>query len=72
MARAIERLREWARERGAPRAFCVVHTASLQDALALHDELRQQYPSATPYLAEVGPVVATHVGPGAVGVVIAR
>lgn len=69
-ARALERLREWATEHTAIRGFSVLHTASLPDAQALFDELRARFPAAEAYLVECGPVVATHVGPGGVGLVM--
>ncbi|MSQ10910.1 MAG: DegV family protein [Dehalococcoidia bacterium] len=69
-ARALERLREWAAEHTTIRGFSVLHTASLPDAQALFDELHARFPAAEAYLVECGPVVATHVGPGGVGLTL--
>lgn len=70
-SRAIDRLRTWVREEHAtPEGFCVLHTACPEDAQGLFDEMCASYPKAKPYLAEVGAVVGTHVGPGGIGVAI--
>ncbi|MBI2887889.1 MAG: DegV family protein [Chloroflexi bacterium] len=68
--RALERLGEWAQGFQTAREFCVLHSASPQDAEALHAQLSQRFPGATAHMAQVGPVIGTHVGPGAVGVAL--
>lgn len=69
-ARALERLRQWAAAHDQVRAFCVLHTQSPADAQVLYEELRARHPTADAYLTEAGPVIATHVGPGGVGLVL--
>jgi DegV family protein with EDD domain len=69
-ARAIERLRQWVTEHPQVAAFTVLHTVCPEDAHALFDDLRRSYPDAEAYLTEVGAVVATHVGPNAIGVAL--
>jgi DegV family protein with EDD domain len=71
-ARALERLRQWAGEHSGVRGFSVLHTASLADAEALFADVQQRFPQAEGYLVECGPVVATHVGPGGVGLTLHR
>ncbi len=66
-SRALERLRTWAEELGDVEEFCALHVDSEADARGLRDHLTARFPRATSYLTPVGPVVATHVGPGAVG-----
>ena len=69
-SRALERVRELAVSFGDAREFCVLHTSSQQDAQSLRDFLTEKYPQATSYFGELGPVIATHVGPGVVGVAV--
>ncbi len=69
-SRAIERLWLWASEFPSVSDFCVLHISSLEDAKALFDRIQQRFPTAKGYVASVGPVVGTHVGPGAVGVAL--
>jgi DegV family protein with EDD domain len=71
-ARALERLRQWAAEHVGVEGYCVLHTASPEDAQRLFDDMRARFPDAEGYLAECGPVVATHVGPGGVGLALHR
>ena len=66
--RAVERLRSWAEGLQYVEEFCVLHSDSLPDAEALHQQLTARYPVATRHITPVGPVIATHVGPGALGV----
>lgn len=66
--RALERLWEWAQGFSSVQEFCVLHSASLEDAQALHLRMVERFPRAIAHLASVGPVIATHIGPGAVGI----
>jgi fatty acid-binding protein DegV len=36
------------------------------DAIALRDELVQQYPNVVADVSELGPVIGTHTGPGVI------
>lgn len=68
-SRAIDRLRQWVfDEHSSIEGFTVLHTACAADAQALFDEVHARYPHAEAYLTQVGAVVGTHVGPGAIGV----
>lgn len=67
---AINHVRRWSMDQRDVRGFTVVHTRCAQDAEALHDDLRRQWPQACAYLTELGPVVATHIGPGSIGVAL--
>lgn len=66
-SRALERLRAWAEGLGAIEEFCALHIDSPGDAEGLRDHVQARFPNARGYMTAVGPVVATHVGPGAVG-----
>ena len=69
-SRAIERLYLWAAEFPAVSDFSVLHISSFDDAKALFDRIQRRFPDATGYVTSVGPVVGTHVGPGALGVAL--
>jgi DegV family protein with EDD domain len=65
--RAVERLVELMRQRravGADRWF-VQHAYAHQDAQRLAERLAEMFGSEPEFVTEVGPVVATHTGPGA-------
>jgi DegV family protein with EDD domain len=65
--RAVERLVELIRQRravGADRWF-VQHAYAHEDAKRLAERLAELFGSAPEFVSEVGPVVATHTGPGA-------
>lgn len=67
---AIDHVRRWSVGQRDVRGFTVVHTRCAQEAQELHETLRQQWPQADAYLTELGPVVATHIGPGSIGVAL--
>lgn len=69
-SRAIERLWSWAAEHPAVRQFCVLHIGSEAGAAGLFQRLSERFPQAEGYTAPVGPVVGTHVGPGALGITL--
>jgi len=69
--KAILRLRELAVEETAGRScryLGILHAAALEEARQLEDELVSQLMPAETIMDEVGPVIATHTGPGVVGV----
>ncbi len=73
-ARAVNRLVQHAVETAAdgPVAIAVHHLAAAERAERLAAELRQQVPGLVElYVSELGAAIGAHVGPGAVGVVIA-
>jgi DegV family protein with EDD domain len=66
--RAIERLVELMRQRravGADRWF-VTHTYAHEDAKRLAERLAELFGTEPLFISEVGPVIATHTGPGTV------
>ncbi|OBK79220.1 DegV family protein [Mycobacterium sp. 1164985.4] len=68
--RAVERLFELMRQRravGADRWF-INHASAYEDAMQLADHLRELFGSEPEFVCEVGPVLATHAGPGMLGV----
>ncbi len=69
-ARAWERVRRELNERlasGGSYRICVIHVSSPELAENIAQELRKAYPHQDIRLFEAGPVIATHVGPGAFG-----
>ena len=69
--KAVMRLRELAVQETAGRScrhLGVLHAAALEEARQLGDELVAQLMPAETIMDEVGPVIATHTGPGVVGV----
>ena len=68
--RGVERLVELMRQRravGADRWF-VQHAYAHEDAKRLAERLAELFDTEPEFICEVGPVVATHVGPGALSV----
>jgi len=69
-ARAIERLRDYARQRhesGAD-AWVVQHIRDDETARALADDCREIFGREPTFVSEVGPVIGAHIGPGLLGV----
>ena len=69
-SKAIDRLWEWADAFPGLHAFSTLYTGDRQSADDLHARLTQRFPEAQAMITHVGPVVTTHVGPGAVGIAL--
>ena len=69
-SRALERLWEWLIAYESPRAVCPLYTGDSRDAEELLRRSKDRFPNAHMLLVPVGSVIATHVGPGAVGVAV--
>jgi DegV family protein with EDD domain len=52
---------------GSPSEIAVCHVNALAAAEALAERVRAQFPHAQIYIADAGPAMAVHIGPGAVG-----
>lgn len=70
--RGLDRLAEFAGDQGAVESLAVLHGTTPDDAQALLDQLAALCPREQAYLARYGPVIGTHLGPGAVGVAVTR
>ncbi len=68
-ARALAVLEQFVRSLARIERFAVVHSTSPEDAERLAVSLGSLTPQKPPIVATFGPVVATHAGPGAVGVI---
>lgn len=58
---------ERALSQGKPHRIAVIHVNEDEEAQAIAQNLRQTYPGHVIRVFEAGPVIATHVGPGALG-----
>lgn len=67
-ARALDRLYELTQQIKGICDMAVMHNTTPGDATALADRLAHGYPREKMLMARVGPVLGTHVGPGALGV----
>jgi DegV family protein with EDD domain len=69
-ARGTERLVEFGRQQVAlgADAWCVQHSRALDDANQLVERMRAVFARPPEFVAEVGPVFGTHLGPGVVGI----
>jgi DegV family protein with EDD domain len=69
-ARALERLRGYARQRheSGLDAWVVQHIRDEETAGALADDCREIFGCEPVFISEVGPVIGAHVGPGLLGV----
>ena len=68
--KAVERMVEVVAERvgNMPVHAAVIHANAPAEAARLREEVRERFPYTELYLAELSPVIGTHVGPGTVGV----
>jgi DegV family protein with EDD domain len=66
--KAVERLGEIARSNAPLSGLAVAHAGNPTDAEQLADELSDLVPTDRLFFSDVGPVIATYAGPGAVGV----
>ncbi len=69
-SKAVERLYEWAASFKDVAEIAVMHATTPADAKTLADRLAAVFPDITIHLASIGPVIGTHIGPGAMGVMI--
>jgi DegV family protein with EDD domain len=67
--RALKRLIQLLDEQGPLVELCVVHSHALDRAEQLRDRVSHLQPEAAIRLIDVSPIIATHIGPNAVGVV---
>jgi DegV family protein with EDD domain len=69
-ARALERLRSYARQRheSGLDAWVVQHIQDEETANALADDCREIFGCEPVFISEIGPVIGAHVGPGLLGV----
>jgi DegV family protein with EDD domain len=68
-SRAVERLHEYVGEFSSLRHLAVFHSTTPDEAQALAERLSVFHPQET-HLGKYGPVIATHIGPGAMGVIV--
>ncbi len=68
--RGLERLCQLAAECGPLQQVGICHSTTPEDALALEERLRPALAGGRLIQARFGPVLGTHVGPGAIGVAV--
>ena len=68
--KAVQRMLEVMAERvgNAPVHAAVIHANVPEEATRLREQVRERFPYTELHLAELSPVIGTHVGPGTVGV----
>lgn len=66
--KALDRLVSLVEELGRLEELAVLHTRALSDAHALAARLAASFPRQRVVIAEVGPIIGTHVGPNGLGV----
>jgi DegV family protein with EDD domain len=68
--RALERLVDFARRQAAAGAdaWSINHARAKEDAIALADRVRGLFRVPPKFIAEISPVIGTHIGPGGVGI----
>jgi len=68
--KAVQHMLEMMAERvgDAPVHAAVIHANTPDEAVRLQRQVRERFPCAELYLAELSPVIGTHAGPGTVGV----
>ncbi|RLC94478.1 MAG: DegV family protein [Chloroflexi bacterium] len=69
-AKAIEHLRRFASSYKRIEAMAVEHATTLDEALALREDLGSIFPREHIYVCTIGSVMGTHLGPGALGVAL--
>lgn len=68
MRRAVDRLIQMAAERAPLEEVAVIHAAAPDLAAQVRERLAELHPVEQVIIAEAGPVLGTHAGPGAVGI----
>jgi DegV family protein with EDD domain len=69
-AKAVEYLRKFAASFDTMAELAVAHTTTPEDAVGLVNDLGDIFPKERIYLSVIGPVVGTHLGPGALGIAV--
>ena len=69
-AKAIEYLRKFAAGFDNIAELAVAYTTRPEDALGLVNDLDDVFPKERTYLSVIGPVLGTHLGPGALGIAV--
>lgn len=69
-AKAIEYLRRFAAGFDNVAELAVAYTTTPEDALGLVNDLDDVFPKERTYLSVIGPVLGTHLGPGALGIAV--
>jgi DegV family protein with EDD domain len=69
-AKAIEYLRRFAEGFDNIAELAVAYTTTPEDALGLVNDLDDVFPKERTYLSVIGPVLGTHLGPGALGIAV--
>jgi fatty acid kinase fatty acid binding subunit len=69
-AKAIEYLRKFAASFDEIAELAVAYTTKPEDAVGLVSDLDKVFPKERTYLSVIGPVLGTHLGPGALGIAV--
>jgi DegV family protein with EDD domain len=67
---ALSRLCQLALERQPFEEVAILHSAAPQEAELVAEKLAPAFPRERMHLAQFGPVLGTHIGPGAVGIAV--
>lgn len=70
--KALDRMVELARDQGQLENLVILHVGNPGDARVLSERLTELVPDRSPMVGEMGPVIGTYAGPGAVGIVTLR
>ncbi len=70
--KALDRMVEIARAQGQLEHLVILHVGNPDDARGLLERLAELVPNRAPIVGEMGPVIGTYAGPGAVGIVTLR
>jgi DegV family protein with EDD domain len=66
LSRQIDEVARFSREE-SPSEIAVCHANALAEAQLFATRVREHFPQAQLHIAEIGPVMAVHIGPGALG-----
>jgi DegV family protein with EDD domain len=69
LSRQIDEIVSFCKD-GPPNEIAVCHVNALAGAEALAERIRERFPQAQIYIADAGPTMAVHIGPGALGLAI--
>ena len=68
--RAIQRLAQIVEDLAPVAELCVMHNTTPQEAEALRERLGSLLPQEKILISRVGPIIGTHIGPGAIGIAV--
>ncbi len=69
-SRVLNTMLDMAVSHGEPERICIAHEAAADDAKYLYEEMTKRYPDVPVLMTGIGTVLASHLGPGCIGLFV--